>query len=320
MVSAPGNIFLLGEHAVIYGRPGIVSAINLKTKCEIEKREDSIVSISSKGYGEFTGKINDLKSPEEYKERIDLIKDLVSTFYQKFKIKDGINLKIDSDIPRDSGGMSSSTAVLCSVLGAMNKTFPRIDKKDFYDFLIPFQRKIHGGVASGVEFFSSIFGGYNKVLTNPVKYKNLGELKLPILIVNTGVEAKTSETVPYVRSGWEQDKKSYEDVFNTIEQLVEDGEKAIKKEDLVKLGSLMLENHDLLAKELGVSHPKLNRIVRVAMGNGAYGAKLSGGGKGGVAIILVDKEKENRIIEKLDFCKVYKTEIGVGGVFKLKNI
>ena len=210
--------------------------------------------------------------------------------------------------------MSSSTAALCAVLDAMNKTFPHIHKKYFYDFLIPFQRNIHGGVASGVEFFSSIFGGYNSVKTNPVEFKNLGKLKLPILIANTGIEAKTSETVPYVRSGWEQDKKSYELVFNKIEQLVEDGGKAIKNKDLVKLGNLMLENHDILSKELGVSHPKLNRIVRVAMRNGAYGAKLSGGGKGGVAIILIDKEKENQIIEKLNFCKVYKTEIGVEGI------
>ena len=98
--SAPGNIFLLGEHAVVYGKPGIVSAIGLKTHCEIEKRPDSVVSISSENYGKFIGKADDLVPLEKYKERIDLIKDLVSTFYHKFKIKDGINLKISSDLPR----------------------------------------------------------------------------------------------------------------------------------------------------------------------------------------------------------------------------
>ncbi len=311
--SASGNIFLFGEHAVVYGKNAITAAIGLKTYCEIRKREDSLVNISSEGYGNFKLRIAELKNIWEYKERMDLIKDLVSTYYQKFKIEEGIDIKITSDIPKDSGGMSSSTAVLCSVLEALNKVFPKIDKKDYYNFLIPFQRKIHGGTASGVELFSSTFGGYNLVKTAPISYKNLGNLELPILIINTGIEAKTSETVPYVRRGWEQDKESYKEIFEQIELLVEEGEKAIKNKDLVKLGNLMTENHNLLAKELGVSHPKLNKIVKIALENRAYGAKLSGGGKGGVAIVLYPEEKENQITKKLEKlnCKVYKTEIGV---------
>ena len=310
-ISAPGNIFLFGEHAVVYGRTGIIAAIGMKTYCEIEKREDSLINVSSEGYGTFELKIEELREISEYKDKMDLTKDLISTYFQKFKIEEGINLKISSDIPKDSGGMSSSTAVLCSVLNALNKVFPKVDKKDYYNFLIPFQRKIHGGSASGVELFSSTFGGYNKVKINPVKYKYLGKLELPILIADTGIEANTAETVSYVRKGYELDKRSYEEIFDEIEKLVLEGEKAIKSKDFIELGDLMLKNHDLLAKELGVSHPKLNKIVRVAMENGAYGAKLSGGGKGGVAIILVDKKKEEKIIEKLDFCKIYKTEIGV---------
>ncbi len=312
-VSAPGNIFLFGEHAVVYNRPGIISAIGLRTYCEIEKNEDSLVNIYSEGYGEFSAKIENLKPVGNYTEKIDLICDLISTYYREFKINEGVTLKITSDIPKDSGGMSSSTAVLCSVLEGLNKIFQKVDKKDYYEFLLPFQKKIHGGNASGVELFSSTFGGYNKVRIDPVRCENLGELKLPILIADTGVEAKTSETVPYVRTGWEKDKNSYEDVFYHIRQLVEEGEKAIKNQDLVALGNLMSKNHEILAKDLGVSHPKLNKIVKTAIENGAYGAKLSGGGKGGAAIILVSKEKEKKIIEKLDFCKVYKTEIGVNG-------
>ncbi|MCD6275027.1 MAG: mevalonate kinase [Candidatus Aenigmarchaeota archaeon] len=310
-ISAPGNIFLFGEHAVVYGRTGIIAAIGMKTYCEIEKREDSLINVSSEGYGTFELKIEELREISEYKDKMDLTKDLISTYFQKFKIEEGINLKISSDIPKDSGGMSSSTAVLCSVLNALNKVFPKVDKKDYYNFLIPFQRKIHGGSASGVELFSSTFGGYNKVKINPVKYKYLGKLELPILIADTGIEANTAETVSYVRKGYELDKRSYEEIFDEIEKVVLEGEKAIESKDFIELGNLMLKNHDLLAKELGVSHPKLNKIVRVAMENGAYGAKLSGGGKGGVAIILVDKKKEEKIIEKLDFCKIYKTEIGV---------
>ncbi|OYT43508.1 MAG: mevalonate kinase [Candidatus Aenigmarchaeota archaeon ex4484_56] len=299
--SSPGNIFLFGEHAVVYGRKCIITAIGMRTYCNIEPREDRKICVFSEGYGSF--ELRELREVGEYSNKMDAIKDLIVTYYKKFGIDKGVNITINSEIPKRSGGMSSSTAVLCSVLKGLSNTFTKIDEKKFYDFLIPFQRKIHGGSASGVEIFSSTFGGYNLVNIDPVKYENLGKFKLPILIVDTGIEAKTSETVPYVRRGWEQDRKSYEEVFDRIENIVLEGVKAIKNNDLVKLGSLMTENHNILAKELGVSHPKLNKIIDTAIKNGAYGGKLSGGGKGGIAIILTDKN--------LKFENCYKTDIGI---------
>ena len=320
-VSSPGNIFLLGEHSVVYGKDAIISAINMRTTCKIIKRSDDIIKLNSEDYGKFIENIKNLETVEEYRNRIDLVKDLVSTFYKKFEIDNGIDIRINSNIPKVSGGMSSSTAVLCSVLDALNKSFNKINKNDYFNFLIPFQRKIHGGTASGVELFSSIFGGYNKIKMSPLAFENLGNLKLHILIVDTGIEARTAETVSYVRNGWKNDKNSYENIFNEIHDIVNNGKKAIKENDLEELGKLMLKDHELLSKDLGVSHPKLNKIVKIAKKNGAYGAKLSGGGKGGVAIVLFPKNKEKIIIKKLLSqlkCKIYRTEVGVCGCENIK--
>ncbi len=320
-VSSPGNIFLLGEHSVVYGKDAIISAINMRTICKVSKRSDDVIKLNSEDYGKFIENIKNLEAVEEYHNRIDLVKDLVSTFYKKFEIDNGIDIRINSNIPKVSGGMSSSTAVLCSVLDALNKSFNKINKNDYFNFLIPFQRKIHGGTASGVELFSSIFGGYNKIKMSPLTFENLGNLKLHILIVDTGIEARTAETVSYVRNGWKNDKNSYENIFNEIHDIVNNGKKAIKENDLEELGKLMLKDHELLSKDLGVSHPKLNKIVKIAKKNGAYGAKLSGGGKGGVAIVLFPKNKEKIIIKKLLSqlkCKIYRTEVGVCGCENIK--
>ncbi|MBN2095154.1 MAG: mevalonate kinase [Candidatus Aenigmarchaeota archaeon] len=312
--SAPGNIFLLGEHSVVYGRSAIIAAIGLKTFCRAEKISEKSLEIASAGYGKFESKLENLKKPTEYQSPLDPIIDLFAEFSGKFNLKTGVRLEISSNIPRNSGGMSSSTAVLSSVLDALNKLRPCLEKESYYGFLLPFQQKIHGGKASGAEIFSSTFGGYNKIRINPLQREGLGNIELPIMIVNTGVEAKTAETVPYVKSGWTLDMESYEEVFDRIQSLVEEGEKAIKTTDLVKLGKLMSENHQILAYDLGVSHPKLNKVIKVALDSGAYGAKLSGGGKGGAAIILADKTKQEKIAERLSFCHVYKTEIGVAGL------
>ncbi|MEM7821839.1 MAG: hypothetical protein QXX38_03465, partial [Candidatus Aenigmatarchaeota archaeon] len=63
------------------------------------------------------------------------------------------------------------------------------------------------------------------------------------------------------------------------------------------LGKAFNENHQLL---ISVSTPEIEKARKIALKNGAYGAKLTGaGGKGGAVIILAPKEMEKNIIEKL---------------------
>ena len=64
------------------------------------------------------------------------------------------------------------------------------------------------------------------------------------------------------------------------------------------LGPLMDANHGLLRK-LGVSCPELDALVLAARKAGAWGAKLSGGGRGGNMIALVNKEQAQRVCTAL---------------------
>jgi galactokinase len=57
--------------------------------------------------------------------------------------------------------------------------------------------------------------------------------------------------------------------------------------DLAGLGPLLLASHASLRDDFEVSCPELDRIVDEAMGQGALGARMTGGGFGGCAIALV---------------------------------
>jgi len=46
--SAPGKITLFGEHAVVYGYPALVVAINKRIYAIAESRSDNVVKISAK--------------------------------------------------------------------------------------------------------------------------------------------------------------------------------------------------------------------------------------------------------------------------------
>lgn len=323
LVSAPGNIFLFGEHAAVYGKPAIIASVDLRTTVQIDKRGDGRIMVLSDEYGSVDETIEELSakefnSPDDYKDPMDPVRDVIKTFLTFNPMESGMDIRIESQIPKSSGGLSSSTALFCSLFGALNFFIGhKMDGDDFFEVVLPFQKKIHGGAASGAEIISSSTGGLNKLAFNPSFQKStIGKQEMMIVIGNTGITGLTKETVSYVRSGWESDKKSYEDIFSKIEEIVALGERALKAGDMRLVGQMMDDNHELLARELGVSHPKLNRLVDAARKAGAYGAKLSGGGKGGIMVALVDKNSHEKVKKAIELSGgvCYLTKVGVDGV------
>jgi mevalonate kinase len=59
----------------------------------------------------------------------------------------------------------------------------------------------------------------------------------------------------------------------------------------------MSRNQELLV-EIGVSHPKLEQLVKVAREKGALGAKLTGAGGGGCIIALCHSDKDEASIAR----------------------
>ena len=60
---------------------------------------------------------------------------------------------------------------------------------------------------------------------------------------------------------------------------------ALAREDLGRFGALLVESHASLRDDFDVSVPELDRIVESAMSRGALGARMTGGGFGGCALI-----------------------------------
>jgi mevalonate kinase len=65
-----------------------------------------------------------------------------------------------------------------------------------------------------------------------------------------------------------------------------------------ELGSLLSENHNLLSI-LGVSHPEIEKLIKICLDNGALGAKLTGAGKGGAVIALIPNDSSKEILAKI---------------------
>lgn len=80
---------------------------------------------------------------------------------------------------------------------------------------------------------------------------------------------------------------------------VSDAEKALRMRDIDTFGHIMNISHESLRDDYEVSTPELDRIVMLAQQAGAAGAKLTGAGFGGAALILCAKDKERAIRKSL---------------------
>ena len=322
--SAPGNLFFAGEHAVVYNYPAIVTSIGKRTFATASSRDDVVVEIESSAFGIATAKNRNGQLIERSMEKKELnsVMDLCEKVIQDFKITDGFSLKIESEIPVESG-MSSSTAVLCASFCAITELFEHhVKPEKYFDFLYPLQVKIHGGKASGAEIYSSSVGGFNRIQKLEEngkvvqKVKSLGKQEFSVVIGNTKVRGSTALVVGvHHPSIIKRFPELVQDSWKKIEKIVKSMQSAIKKGDVVKVGKLMNTNQKVLVK-LMISHPKLDDCINEALKAGAFGAKLSGGGWGGVMFALVRKEDEDKVAKAIESTgsEAIITEIGGDGV------
>jgi len=78
------------------------------------------------------------------------------------------------------------------------------------------------------------------------------------------------------------------------------GSEALRQDNLARFGELMLASHESSRLNFENSCPELDQLVEAARRiPGVYGVRLSGGGFGGATINLVEKGREEEIIQAL---------------------
>jgi mevalonate kinase len=324
LASAPGNLFFMGEHAVVYGYPSINAAIGKRCVVYAHKLHKKHVHLHSDAFGSASARLSkEGLSCTTYDafQLLPLIR-LAEMLIKEYELREGFSLRIRSNVPVESG-MSSSTAVLCAVLHALNKLFSlNIAKEEYFDILLPLQEHIHGGKASGSELVSSTLGGFNKIqrmgkkVKRPIYWEHIPAPVILGIVGYTGIRAPTSMTVAmHVPSMIKRNKHFVFECFERIAMLSEQAVKALKSNDVHKLGELMNENHRLL-QQLKLSHPKLDDLVEEALKAGALGAKMSGGGWGGAMFAIAEKQHVKHVMRAMlrTGSKVFAVRIGVTGV------
>jgi mevalonate kinase len=290
--SAPGKIILFGEHAVVYGRPALaIPVTQVHADVDVSESARKGVWIDAPGVN-LHAELNMLPSDHPVASVINNL-----FFLLRVSPFPDLEIQITSTIPVASG-LGSGAAVTVALTRAVSAHLHASMTDEEVNAFTYEIEKLHHGTPSGID---------NTVVTyarpvyfikgQPIETFEAGQ-PFTIVIADTGISAPTKESVGDVRRLWMNDKSRWETVFDKIGEISFTARRAIEAGKPELLGELMNENHALLQK-LTISSPELDRLVEAAHNAGALGAKLSGGGRGGNMIALVESEKAEIVSRSL---------------------
>ena len=150
------------------------------------------------------------------------------------------------------------------------------------------------GVPSGIlDQAASLLGRKEHALlldTGTLEYEHVTmPPELVVIVVHSGVERRLEDTAYATRKREieEGDPKRLRHIVSENERVLAAAD-ALRRDDRTELGRLFRESHASLREDLEVSVPELDEIVDCAYALGAVGARLTGGGFGGSAVVLAD--------------------------------
>ncbi|MEG3056842.1 MAG: mevalonate kinase [Methanoculleus sp.] len=265
--SAPGKVFLFGEHAVVYGKPGVAMAIKPRVFVTVRKSR------------------NPTRPRSPY----------INECFKRMGVWGSVYIRSQL---QSSSGLGSSAAVTVATLCAINDEFGLGHaREDIADMAFTIEKKVQRGRASPTDTYVSTNGGI--VLISGDARRRLPPQGLQLVVGNTMVPHSTTKMVEMVGDLRAKRPEIVDPILDAIGAVTFAALHSIHNPK--ELGRCMDMNNALL-EALGVGHPTSSRLILAARASGAYGAKITGAGGGGCIIALCPKRAKNRVAGAIEAC------------------
>ena len=334
--AAPGRVNLIGEHTDYNQGLCLPMALPHRTYAAVRPRTDRLVRVASLQQADpWAGTLDDV-GPGRPDGWAAYVAGVLWALHGQGVDLPGVDVVVDGRVPLGSG-LSSSAALECSVALALADLVPAVAALEVTDLAaacVTAENVVAGASTGGLDQTAALRAreGHAMLLdcrdftVEHVPW-SVGADGWTVLVVDTRAphalvdgqyaarrrsceEAAVRLGVPSLRDVAVPDLSSALDhlapdevlvrrtrhVVTEIER-VREAAVALRSADVTALGSLMTASHVSLRDDYEVSCAELDVVVDTALGCGAAGARMTGGGFGGSAIALVRHDEAARVAD-----------------------
>jgi galactokinase len=286
-VWAPGRVNLIGEHIDYHGLPVLPMATRQRIRVRFSRRTDRRIHAASSSYGtrEF-----------EWSERLEravpgdwenYLRAAAQAVAGRWGTGFGVDAEIDSDLPPAAGLSSSSALIVAFTLCLLRANHRHTTFEELMEVLPEGEHFVgtRGGGMDHAASLASRAGCASLISFRPISVRHI---PLPadwgFLVAHSLETAEKSGRVKEAYNAVRQTPNTEHVASESkrVEQAVE----AMERADAERFGRLLCESHASLRDRLHVSTAALDRLVEAAMDSGALGARLTGAGFGGCAVVF----------------------------------
>lgn len=337
VVSVPGRVNLIGEHIDYHALPVLPMAINRRLSIAFRPRHDREVRIWSSGYGDRAFNLDQELTPEPIGDWGNYARAAARAVVKEWRLDRGLEAAILSDLP-PAAGLSSSSALLIGIAITLLRANEIQSGLYQLMAILPEAEHFVGTRGGGMDHAVILAAEPECALRVEFEPLSLTGLAIPngwsFLIAHS---LTTAEKSGAVREEYNLRKTAgisalqrlcsptfsaalakfslghitalastlpdaeYRAMLHVSSEAIRVDEacKALRKSDLLDFGRLLTASHASLRDQLQVSNPALDEIVHIAIEAGAAGARVTGAGFGGCAIILCGVDTVQRVQERL---------------------
>ena len=332
--AAPGRVNVIGEHTDYNDGFVLPVALPHTTRAAVGRRTDGRVALASL---QGDGAVVELALADLAPGRpdgwagypagvVDGLRDLLAG---------GVSVLVDTDVPVGAG-LSSSAALTCSVALALSDLVaPHLTRADLVELARRSENDFVGAPTGILDQSASLLCEAGHALFLDTRSRtteqvplDLAAAGLELLVVDTGTshthadggygdrrreceEAAARLGVPALRdvpdvaalAALDDDvlRRRARHIVTENARVLEIVRVLRGAADPRSIGPVLSEGHASLRDDFEISTPELDACVDAALAAGAHGARMVGGGFGGSAVVLVDRDRAGAIAEAVRY-------------------